>query len=288
MSNVTKVLILLFSMVLIDLAIVKYVQSPDASIFNFIIPTSKLEKTVKQALLGSKGEYSVAIKNLKTGESYYISEKKQFEAGSLYKIWILAEAMNQIQKGRIKESDVLKEDIEALNEAFKISSDSAELTKGAIDTNVKQAMKQMIVISHNYSALILAKKIGLSNVAQFLKNNGFFGTSLGQPPKTTAHDVSKFFEKLYKGEVINSERSREIMELFKMQQLNNKLPKYLPKGTVIAHKTGEIDYFTHDGGIVFGPKSDYIIVVLSKSNYPPGAEDRIGKISQAVYDYFEK
>ena len=31
---------------------------------------------------------------------------------------------------------------------------------------------------------------------------------------------------------------------------------------------------------------EYIIVVLSKSAYPPGAEERIAEISRAVYEYF--
>lgn len=289
MSNVKKVLILILSLVLIDLAIVKYVESPNlVRLKNLIIPSSRLEKVVRQALFGTRGAYSVVIKNLKTGESYYLDEKKQFEAGSLYKIWILSETVNQIQKGKIKENEVLSEEIEALNKAFDISSESAELIEGTLETTVSNAMRQMIVISHNYSALILSKKIGISNAKKFIKDNGFEQTSFGIPPKTTAFDVSLFFEKLYKGEIVNQQRSAEMMELFKKQALNDKLPKYLSKGTVIAHKTGEIGYFTHDAGIIFGKKSDYIIVVLSESSYPAGAEDRIGKISKAVYDYFEK
>lgn len=289
MSSVSKVLLLIFALVIVDLAIVKYVDSPSSSFLKSIISSSsKLDKVVRQALVGAEGKYSIAIKNLKTGESYYLDEKKQFEAASLYKIWILAETMNQIDSGRIREGDVLKEEIEQLNKTFEIASESAELTEGVLETTVAAAMKQMITISHNYSALILIKKIGLSNVNKFIKDNSFSQTRLAQPPRTTAFDVLLFFEKLYKGELVAKEKSIAMLELFKNQQLNDKLPKYLPKQTVIAHKTGELGYFTHDGGIIYGEKSDYIIVVLSESNFPPGAEERIALISKAVYDYFEK
>ncbi len=289
MSNVKKVLIILLSLVLVDLVIIKYVESPNlVRLKNFIIPSSGLEKVVRKVLSGTRGTYSVVIKNLKTGESYYLEEKKQFEAGSLYKIWILSETMNQLQKGRIKENEVLSEEIVVLNKAFDISSESAELTEGTLEITVSNAIRQMVAISHNYSALILSKKIGVSNAKKFIKDNGFEQTSLGIPPKTTAFDVSLFFEKLYKGEIVNQQRSDKMMELFKKQELDNKLPKYLPEGTVVAHKTGEINYFSHDAGIVFGEKTDYIIVVLSESTNPAGAEDRIGKISKAVFDYFEK
>ena len=77
-----------------------------------------------------------------------------------------------------------------------------------------------------------------------------------------------------------------MLDLLKSQKLNNKLPKYLPQEIDVAHKTGEIDSLTHDAGIVYAPTSDYIIVILSKSDYPPGAEERIADISRAVYEYF--
>ncbi len=289
MSTGVKIFILLIVLVLADFAIVKYVDSPDTFILKTLFnPSAGLEEVVKKALLGSKGTYSVAIKDLKTGRSYYLNEKKEFEAASLYKIWVLAEAENQIRKGKIKESEILTQDIEILNEKFDISSESAELTEGEISLSVKSAISQMIVISHNYAGLLLAEKVRLSNISSFIKENGFVQTSLGKPPKTTAHDVALYFEKLYKGELVNKVRSEEMLALFKKQQLNDKLPKYLPIETVVAHKTGELGYYSHDGGIVFGTKSDYIIVILSKSNYPPGAVERIAAISKAVYDYFEK
>ena len=79
-----------------------------------------------------------------------------------------------------------------------------------------------------------------------------------------------------------------MLDLLKKQKLNNKLPANLPEGVEIAHKTGEIGYFTHDAGIVYTSKGDYIIVVLSQSDMPSAAEDRIASISKNVYDYFQK
>lgn len=77
-----------------------------------------------------------------------------------------------------------------------------------------------------------------------------------------------------------------MLTLLKNQKLNNKLPKHLPTKTVIAHKTGEIDLFTHDAGIVFSPHGDYIIVVMSETEFPPAADARIANISKSVFEYF--
>lgn len=249
-----------------------------------------LDDVVHKQLEGTKGEYSVAIKNLKTGESYCFKCEKVYVAASLYKLWVMAEAFRQIEKGELKEDEILSSTISDLNQTFQISSESAELTTGEISLSVRLALKQMITISHNYAALLLAERVKHSKISDFLEDYGFNKSSLGEGeegPVTTASDTLIFFEKLYKGELATPNNTQKILDLLKAQQLNEKLPKYLPKEVPVAHKTGEIGYYSHDAGIVFSPKSDYIIVVLSKTQIPAAANTRIANISKAVYAYFK-
>lgn len=250
--------------------------------------STTLRDVVEKALEESTGNYGVVIKNLKTNEVFYVNEHKTFDAGSLYKVWIMAEAFQQIADKQLAEDEVLSEQISKLNAKFNISSDSAELNEGTITLSIKDALTQMITISHNYAALLLTEKVKISAVKTFLERNNFKESSVGEPPTTTPSDIALFFEKLYKGELGNQQSTQTMLDLLKKQTLNGKLPKYLPKEVSIAHKTAEIDYFTHDGGIVFSPKGDYIIVILSESDYPPGAEERIAQISKVVYEYFTK
>ena len=97
-----------------------------------------------------------------------------------------------------------------------------------------------------------------------------------------------FFEKLYRGELADKETSAKLLDLLNRQKLNNKLPRHLPSGTVIAHKTGELGRVSHDAGIVYTDKGEYIIVVLTESSAPLGAEERIADISKNVYTYFNR
>lgn len=248
-----------------------------------------LKNVVEKSLEGARGTYGIVVKNLKTNENYLLNEHKEYEAGSLYKIWVMAESFDQIQKGQLKMEDVLSKDVSILNNKFSISSESADLTEGEITLSVRDALDQMITISHNYAALLLIEKIKLSKVAAFLKENGLGESTVGvtgEAPISTPSDIAKFFEKLYRKELANSENTQKMLALLKGQTLNDKLPKYLPEAVELAHKTGEIDYFSHDAGIVFSPKGDYIIVILSESDFPPGAQERIAQISKAVYEYF--
>ena len=288
-SALAKIIICLLTVV-IFLAFIRNEKQSWRTLISPVLSSHNLslEKTVEEALDSSKGSYGVVIKNLKNEESYYLNEHKEFEAGSLYKLWIMAEAFRQIQEGQLTEDEILSKDIAYLNKVFNIPSDSAELTDGEITLSVKNALNQMITISHNYAALLLTEKLKLSSVAAFLKDKGLSESRVGTDgsvPISTPSDIALYFEKLYKGELVSSQK---MSDLLKAQQLNNKLPKYLPKEVAVAHKTGEIGYFTHDAGLVFTPKGDYIIVVLSESNFPSGSEERIAKISQSVYDYFTK
>lgn len=266
--------------------------SPTATIqLTPTVPETKnrLKRSVEEALDGATGTYAIAVRNLKTGEEAFINEHVSFEAGSLYKLWIMAIIYKEIQSGQLTKDQVLSQDVSTLNQEFSIDPENAELTDGTITLTVQDALTQMITISHNYAALLLTERIGLPEITSFLKENGFTESKVGEngeSPTTTASDTALFFQKLYKDELANTQYTDEMIGLLKKQQFDEGLPKYLPKNTVVANKTGDIDLFKHDAGIIFADSGAYSLVVLSKSEYPPGAQERIALISKAVFDYF--
>lgn len=245
-----------------------------------------LETTVSNGLEGTKGTYSVYIKNLKTEEKYVVNGDRVFDAGSLYKIWLMGAVFEKIKNNELKEDEILEQKTDVLNQKFEIAPGDAELTGGKISFTVISALEQMITISHNYAALLLTENVGVSKLKVFLEQNGFNKSDVAVSPKTTATDTGLFFEKIYKGELVSKEYSQKMIEILKQQKLNEGLPKYLPKELKIAHKTGDIGWFKHDAGIVFTKKGDYIIVAMSESSSPVGAQERIANLSKAVYDYF--
>ena len=245
--------------------------------------------SIEQILAETDGTYGVFIKNLKTEKVYVINEHRVFNSASLYKLWVMAVTFNQIQEGSVNKSDILTQEIEKLNEEFNIATEEAELTEGTVSQSVDKSLEQMITVSDNYSTLLLSERIRLSNVTSFLQKNGFHESTIGADdgfPKTTPHDMALFFEKLYTGELANKRDTHQMLELLKNQQLNTKLPKHLPEEVVIAHKTGELDAVSHDAGIVFAEKGDYIIVVMSESENRYVAAEQIALISKEVYNYF--
>ena len=249
--------------------------------------SNELEKAILPLIQNEKGTYSVVVRNLKTNEFYNKDETKKYASASLYKLWTMATVFQQIKDGKLTMDKVVSADIAALNTAFQLGDD-AELKEGTITRTIQEALEQMITISHNYSAILLTYTIKNSSVRQFLISYHFTDSKTGSPPTTTAQDIADYYETLYKGELISKEASDEMLAILKRQKLNDRIPKYLPKGTISAHKTGELGGVKHDAGIVFSDKGDYIIVLMSETAAPLKAAEVEANISKAVFEYFQK
>lgn len=246
-----------------------------------------LAKVVQDSLKGTTGTYAIVIKNYKTGEKYTLNDHRKFESASLYKLWVMGTVFEQIKQGTFKHDDVLSDDISHLNDVFGIDEEDAELTDGTISLTVDQALTQMITISHNYAAMLLTKKVGVSKIQSYITAHGLAESDTGQPPTTTASDVAEFYDDLYNGKLGTMVETKAMLDLLKGQALNNKIPDELPDSVVVAHKTGELDNFSHDGGIIYNTNGPYLMVMMSESSNPAGAVQRIADTSKAVYDYFQ-
>ncbi len=259
------------------------------STHNSQIPDGEnLKNIITQRIGENDKDYGIFIKNLTTGEEYFQNEHEKFEAASLYKLWVMATVFEEINKGNLDENSILSANLKDLYEKFDVATESADFKDEEISFSVSEAVRRMITISDNNSALLLSGKLGLSKVRSFLTRYNFQDSSMKQVPLTSSQDIGNFFDKLYKGEIIDEVYSSKMIELLKNQTINRKIPKYLPSEITIAHKTGELYPITHDAGIVYSPQNTFIIVILSKDPDYKEAEENIAKLSEAVYTYFEQ
>ena len=302
-------IILLFLLLLIVIPVFLYFISKSQNItdkritspiVNFVetISRSKLKHIVESNFSKEKGEWAVVVKNLKTGESFKYNGNQKFDSASLYKLWVMAVAKGQIEDGNLNEGTLLSAEKEKLDETLSTVTPTPtpldfiptptpeEFKKEIISMTVSDALEKMITISDNYSALLLSARVGPSNITSFLKDYGFDNSNYASPPETSASDIAEFFELLYKGEIVSEKTSIEMIEILKQQTFDDRIPKYLPKNTEVAHKTGELFGAKHDAGIVFSKGGDYIIVVLSKTENEKEAAEKIARFSEEIYKYF--
>lgn len=287
MTWTKSLLLLLAACLFIFLFLLAVIKNPRGNINTASSSKPTLKEAVNKVLSGTKGNYAAYIKNLKTGETFAQNEHESFEAGSLYKLWLLGAVFEKIKDETLKEDEILSGDITDLNTSFDIASDEAELTEGQITLTAKDAIEQMITISHNYSALLLTSKVGSSKINDFILKYGFNESSVDPSIKTTASDMARFFEELYAGRIIDKEYSEKMLEILSRQKISDRIPEKLPQGIKVAHKTADIGFFEHDVGIVYSEKGDYIIVVLTETEFPQAAGEKIADLSEAVYNYFD-
>lgn len=247
--------------------------------------SEELEKIIQGELASVDGAYGIAVKNLKTNEYYYYNEDRKFDTASLYKLWVMGAVYKEIEKGDLTLQEQIGFDAQTINDRLDIASESAEITEGFVGNTVAGALDRMITISDNYSAHILYLTIGWNKVEEFLKQYGFSNSNTSEL-QTTPLDILTFYEKLYNGEIVNKDASDEMLDILKRQELNDRIPKYLPENIQIAHKTGELGAVKHDAGIVYAPTGDYIIILMSKTGSQTVASEIEAKISEKVFNYF--
>lgn len=242
-------------------------QTPAPTPTATVPQSAELQKLMDGFASSQAAPMGLVIKDLKTGQIASRNPDQVFTSASLYKLFVATTIYKQIDAGKLGLGDTVK----------------------GTNKTVASCLSDMITWSDNDCGRALGSMIGWGGQDANLHNLGFKGTTLTDPQSTTAGDVATLFERLYNGTLLSPNSSGQFLDLLKAQKINNRIPAALPAGTVIAHKTGDLDGFVHDAGIVYGPKSDYLVIAVTgpwpNLNAAPGA---IADFSKRTFDFFNQ
>ncbi|MBI2327963.1 serine hydrolase [Candidatus Curtissbacteria bacterium] len=262
-----KILIPSLLLLIIIAALAAQVKFPKETGFDqFFFGSKNLARLFAQELLNQQtqqeiaklpGHWGIAIRDLKTGKTYLKNATDQFTAASLYKLAVMWAAFEAIDKQQVKKDDL------------------------------EPQLTSMITYSDNDSAVYLAEKLGWGNIQSLMDQEGLGAIDLADPPKISAQSALTLLERIYRGSAVSPTASQEMKELLFAQTINDRIPKYLPEGVKVAHKTGELDNLRHDAGIVLGKNSHYIFVFLSETPVPEETSEQIAQLSKKIYAALE-
>lgn len=259
-----------------------------------------LSAKIRNELLNFQGTVGLVIKNLKNGKIIVHQADKLFPSASLVKMPIMAACFQAIWEGKIKLTDQYR-----LKSSYKARGSGIlkYFAKGK-KISIAELIELMITKSDNTAAHMLTDILGFEYLNCCFKKMGLVNTNLsrnvmdvrkyfqGIENFTTAWDIALLLEKMYQRNLVSQEASEEMLALLKRQEIRDRLPRYLPSGVEVAHKTGLFDNVCHDAGVVFHPKGDFIICVLvSDRRDHLSAKKLIGSIAKITfehYDQFEK
>jgi len=131
--------------------------------------------------------------------------------------------------------------------------------------------------------------MGLKNTNIARKMMDFKERREGEENYTTARDMAYLLEELYYKKFLNKDVSEKCLGLLGQQKINDRIPRKLPRGTLVVHKTGLERNVCHDAGIVFTNKGNFLICVLARhdNRFAKPTKKFIADVTLLTYNYYQ-
>jgi len=255
-----------------------------------------LEMSLREKSNAFRGLACIVIKDYNRNRRIEINPETKVASASIVKIPIMAALLcSQKEKGFS-----LSDKIELKQKDITGGSGTLKNTRAGKEFSIKELMELMISISDNTATNILIKFLGFDFLNSWMKKAGLKNTNLsrlmmdmaarkrGVENYTTADDIALILDKIYLNSLPDRNASAECLRVLKTQKTRNRIPAKLPRGTVIAHKTGLENGVCNDAGIVFTKNGNFLICVLTAHRNTNSYKSRkfIAAIAETVYKYY--
>ena len=238
------------------------------------------------------GDIGFYYKNLSNGETLGYRENELFESASVIKLPIYAVLMKLRETGEIDFSEKL-----LCREEDKFPSCGAlQYFTGEVSVDLRTLCGLMISLSDNSATNLLMRRLGIDFLNEQFKTIGLAKSHIerylfdseasarGLENRIAPAEMGSLLEQIALRRFVSVAASEEMEALLRRQQIKHKIPGYLPRGTGVAHKTGEDAGITNDVGIVFA-REPFVLCFASNRTDVPQAERTLRELSLALYEH---
>ena len=277
--------------------------SRDASSPQTLSIDPKVSASIQEHIQKSGAEVGVVFRTLDGRTAWSFHAEDTFHAASTMKIPVMIELFHQVRQGKVKLDDRLP----IKNEFYSLADGSVFTLdpKDDSETDLYKAVGQtrtldelcelMITVSSNFATNLLIQKLGVENiratvhslhadgmnVLRGVEDNKAFAKGLNNT--TTAEGLAVLLEAIAKGEAVDADASRQMVEILERQKFNEGIPAGLPAGTRVAHKTGELTKLHHDAAIVYAQKPFVLVLLVRGLEDFKDSSAVIADISRELY-----
>src|SRR5260370_33643771 len=231
----------------------------------------KLHEELRGVAQKLDGVMGVAVKDLTSGETFFINGDEIMPQASSIKIAVLANLYLQAQRGKLKLTDeyvVRKEDLVDGSELM------LGLTPGVTRLTLRDLATMMVAVSDNSATNVLIERVGLDNVNAMLAGVGLHTTRLrrkmmdlkaaseGRENVSTPREMMTLLANIYGGKLLNKEMTADFFKMLATHKQSAMLDG-LPSDAVSANKPGELEAVRNDSGIVFVKDRPYVLCVMT-------------------------
>jgi beta-lactamase class A len=250
-------------------------------------------------------QVGLAYIDLASGDSLFINADSSFHAASTMKVPVMIELFRAASAGSfgMKQRLMLVNQFASIVDGSPYSLDSTSdsdttLYHRAGDrVSIDTLLRLMIIRSSNLATNTLIALVGAENVNRTMRSLGAHRIQVlrgvedgkafdrGLNNTTTARDLAIILRAIEEGKAASPTATREMLDILLAQEFNEKIPAGLPRGTRVAHKTGEITAVSHDAAIVYLPgRKPYVLVVLTRGIADGDKSSKlIADLSEIVY-----
>ena len=266
-----------------------------------------LEARLRPLIEAHQGKVAVAVKSLKSGETFLYRADEVMPTASLIKFPVMVEAYRQAAEKTIdlKTRVTLEETDKVPGSGILTYHFSAGASFPLVD-----AVHLMIVYSDNTATNLVLDAIGIGATGATMERMGYPNTKIHakvfrgdtsiSPERskkfglgsTTASEMIRLCEALDRKELVSPEASEAMLKHMRACDDKDKFPRFLPAGTKVAFKTGSVNASRTAAGIITCPQGPVALCVLTSENKDQSwradnAGNRLcAEIARAVFDHF--
>ena len=274
--------------------------------------TATLKKQWQEITSTFDGVVGIAVLDLQNGTMVTMNEDKHFPMQSVFKYPLAMAIMDQIDKGKLslhQKIHLTKRDL--LPDTYSPIRDKYENEKDPVLT-LKEILSYTVSRSDNNGCDLMFRLLGgPKNVDDYIHSIGIKDISIVATEEDmhkewnvqftnwcTPVAMTNLLKTFYQGNVLSKPSHDTLLKIMEETSTGvNRLKALLPKGTIIAHKTGTSD--TKDGvtaaindvGIITLPDGRHfaITVYASNSKWPTEKiEEVVAKVGKAAWESFVK
>ena len=268
----------------------------------------ELEQRLKTISDRAQGTVGLSLIHIESGKTTSINGNSKLPLYSVFKLPLAIAVLKDVEENRLKLDQ-------------KLSVTPAEIVQGApantalwlkpVDVTIERLIEVSIARSDNTSSEKLLQLVGGPlKVTERMRSLGFqnidIRSTISEYVKTrqnlnigAAEDLAKLLVQLHEGKLVQPSHAKVLIGF--MEQANtglNRLRGDLPKGTVVADKTGSGEQdettrmakSTNDVGIITLPSNRghlAIAVLVNQSTLQDAAQEKlIAELARAAYDAY--
>ncbi len=239
---------------------------------------------------------SVYFKNLTTGNWTGVNENDHYAPASLMKVPIMIAIFKQAEQDpAFLKKELYYDGSSDLNQEEYYKPKEKILPYRSY--SIEKLLDYMITYSDNNATVLLLSVTPKSALTEVFTDLG-----LPVPDDTTTGTIdymsdklySRLFRVLYNSTYLNEEYSEKALRILSNPDFPNGITHSLPQDISVANKFGERTIYNedktiryrelHDCGIIYAPKSPYLLCIMTKGNDFKALEKIIQDISTMTYN----